>query len=65
MKSRTRHTTTVEGELSRDELVAFIAGQVAIPEGAELELWVGDDPHDIRVNLGNPLRFRYVTTHEG
>lgn len=56
----TRHTTTLEGEVSEAELIAFLGTQIHIPEGAEVRILVGDLARAIDLSLGEPLRFRIV-----
>lgn len=57
LQAHTVATTTITGEVSEAELLAWIGRECNIPAGAACRLWVGDDPLDISVNLGNPLRF--------
>jgi hypothetical protein len=64
VQARTVHTTTVEGEASSEELVAWLREQINIPDNADLRLWVGDEPHDVWLNLGSPLRFRFTWSGE-
>ena len=62
-----KFTAKVRGELSLQELVDYISRECFVPPGGKghVRLWVGDDPHDISVNLGNPLQFEIVTIREG
>jgi len=49
--------TVISGEVSLEEVVKWISRELPIPKGSEVKVWVGDDPLDMAVNLGNPLRF--------
>lgn len=64
VRATTRHQTTLTGTVEAQELADWIAGQLKLPPKSVVELWVGDDPHDLAVNLGNPLQFRVTYSGE-
>jgi hypothetical protein len=57
VKVQRRVTYTIDGEVGLAELVRWIRAALVVPAGAKFKVWVGDDPLDLEVNLGNPLRF--------
>ena len=57
LQGKSVRVTTVSGELSEAELLAYVRQTLAIPDGVAVRFWVGDSPHDADITLGEPVRF--------
>ncbi len=65
VSARSTVTTIVEGEIGVTELLdGLVKRALHIPEGVNVTFSVGDPPHDVDLNEGEPLRFRLIYTRE-
>ncbi len=57
-------TTTISGEISEAELLAYFKQTVQVPDGMHVRFFVGDPPHDVDINIGEPIRFTFTFSRE-
>ncbi len=64
VSGKTTRTTVIDGEISVEELAAYLRLTLHVPEGVDVKFYAGEPPHDIDLNVGVPLRFSLVLFHQ-